>query len=333
MRAVRIWRERTTLVSYCTRRGKLGDPRMVSVSTVGRRGLKRVVTKMRDGRGRKRMPWVVSLQEDLVQEFERICKVGIKFSATMLTSMAKDLVRTSQNGAYDALMISGRLENPIVDLVTARWIQVFIYRFNTKGRSQSGKLQIFPEAQARIEQRVAFFLGTVARELMSRALKEDDIENADETHFVVNMDNGRTLAFRGDVAIRYADVTSECDGMKMMVRVSDGAGAKLENPFMVLRNSNAFYAIRGVPDDIPAVNYRTGPKGWIDKRVITQWVRERRLIGPLPSGPRRELFMNNCSSHGKTPELYQALSDIFTELRFSPANATHWIQPADSFVI
>ena len=70
---------------------------------------------------------------------------------------------------------------------------------------------------------------------MTGSLKEEDIENADETHFVVNMDNGRTFGFTGDVEVRYADVTSGGEGMTMMVRISGGKDAKLENPFMVLK--------------------------------------------------------------------------------------------------
>jgi hypothetical protein len=33
-------------------------------------------------------------------------------------------------------------------------------------------------------------------------------ENADETHFVVNMDNGRTQGMIGDGDVKYADVVS-----------------------------------------------------------------------------------------------------------------------------
>ena len=168
---------------------------------------------------------------------------------------------------------------------------------------------------------------------MTRSLKEEDIENADETQFVVNMDNGRTLGFRGDVEVRYADVTSGGEGMTMMVRISGGKDAKLENPFMVLKNQNSSYPIRGVPENVAGVSYRTGPKGWIDKRFMKEWIRERRAISPLSVGRKRILFMDNCGGHEKARELMDALTAINTEIRFFPANATHLIQPADSFVI
>ena len=159
MRALRIWRERETIVTYCAGRRKRGDPGMVSVSTVTRKGLKRVATKVKDGRGRKRTAWVVALRNDLVEEFERLRKIGIKFSAKTLRSMAKDLIRNSDSGAYYAAMLSGRPEKPIVDLITARWIQGSMYRYNIVGRSQSGKLQISPEAQVKNSAAGSSFFG------------------------------------------------------------------------------------------------------------------------------------------------------------------------------
>lgn len=66
------------------------------------------------------------------------------------------------------------------------------------------------------------FSGKVARELQSGELKEEDNENADETHFIINFDNGKTLRFRGDASVKYADVTSDGEGMTMMVRIFGG---------------------------------------------------------------------------------------------------------------
>ena len=48
------------------------------------------------------------------------------------------------------------------------------------------------------------------------------METLDETHFVVNLDNGMTLGFRGDTTIKYADVVSEGESMTLVVRISGG---------------------------------------------------------------------------------------------------------------
>jgi hypothetical protein len=50
------------------------------------------------------------------------------------------------------------------------------------------------------------------------------MENLDEMHFVVNLDNGHTLGFWGDISVTYAEVVSGGDSMTMVVRISGGGG-------------------------------------------------------------------------------------------------------------
>ncbi len=64
-------------------------------------------------------------------------------------------------------------------------------------------------------------------------MNENHIENADETHFVFNMDNGRTVGFRSQEHVRYADVTSRNEGIAMMVRINRGKDAHVEVPMLV----------------------------------------------------------------------------------------------------
>ena len=104
-------------------------------------------------------------------------------------------------------------------------------------------------------------------------------------------------------------------------------------PFLIFKNKDSNYPIRGVPDDVPGVSYKTGPKGWIDRRVMNVWLRERRAIAPLSNGRQRVLFMDNRGGHALTPQLEKALQEINTTIRFFPPNATDLLQTADSFVI
>lgn len=46
--------------------------------------------------------------------------------------------------------------------------------------------------------------------------------NADEIHFMINMDNGKTLGFCGDEHVPYADVTSGGEALTMLVRLNGG---------------------------------------------------------------------------------------------------------------
>ena len=48
------------------------------------------------------------------------------------------------------------------------------------------------------------------------------MENVDETHFVINLDNNRTLGFRGDTTVKYAKVVFGGDSMTIVIRISGG---------------------------------------------------------------------------------------------------------------
>lgn len=102
---------------------------------------------------------------------------------------------------------------------------------------------------------------------------------------------------------------------------------------MKLKNANSNYPIRGVPDNIPRVSYRTGPMVWIDSRVMKEWVKERQALSQLTDEKRRVIFTENCSGHAPMKQLKESLEEIKTSIRFLPLNATHIIQLADLIVI
>ena len=54
-------------------------------------------------------------------------------------------------------------------------------------------------------------------------------------HFVVNIDNGRILEFRGDTTIKYVEVVSSRDSMTMVIRISEG------QQFMIKKSYDDFY--------------------------------------------------------------------------------------------
>lgn len=53
----------------------------------------------------------------------------------------------------------------------------------------------------------------------------------------------------------------------------------------------------------------------------------------LPNGRRCVLFLDSCSSLNLTSELEAAASRINITVKYFPPNATHIVQPCDSFVI
>lgn len=191
---------------------------VTSFQVATRTGIKRHLSKARSGRGRKQSAWATALYKDLLDDFERLRKAGVKFNATLLRRLALRLITGSTSDAYYAHMTAPGTDQYISSYVTPRWVQHFMQRNGIVSRAQTGKLLVSPAKLEQIEREVAFHLGQVSREFRSGSLKEEDVFNADETHFVINMDNHKTLALKGDEHVKYADVVS-CDvGITMMVR-------------------------------------------------------------------------------------------------------------------
>lgn len=137
-------------------------------------------------------------------------------------------------------------------------------------RRQAGKPAVSPENQLRIEKAVAFDLGTLKISFDAGEIHEDFMESGDETHFVFNMDNGQSIAFRGAEEVRYADVVAVDEGMTTMVRITGGRYARIEPPMLVFQNQNSSYPIRNVTDKVAGFCYRSGPKRWMDQKVFKE---------------------------------------------------------------
>ena len=84
--------------------------------------------------------------------------------------------------------------------------------------------------QDHIEKTIAYHMGELRRGFESGDLNEGLLCNMDKTHFVINCDNGRTLGFRGDTEVKYADVVSGGIGMTMTVYITGGWRARISAP-------------------------------------------------------------------------------------------------------
>lgn len=71
-------------------------------------------------------------------------------------------------------------------------------------------------------------MGMVRHMLLEGCVDENDVGNADETHLIINVENGRTLGFAGMSDMKYADVVSGGEGVTMLLRLSDGRDARIE---------------------------------------------------------------------------------------------------------
>ena len=183
--------------------------------------------------------------------------LGAKFNYRNLQALGRHVLDNSETNEYHNQMLDPRTGKPLHKIISARFTQSFADRYGIVSRALTGKHKNSPRKMLFIEKQVAHHLGVLARQFRSGELKGDDVENADETHFVIDMDNGRTLGFSGQEEVKYADAVSGGEEMTMVVRISSGRDAKIE----AFKNANRSYPIRGVPDDICGVSYRSGPKG------------------------------------------------------------------------
>ena len=117
------------------------------------------------------------------------------------------------------------------------------------------------------------------------------VDNMDETHFVFNMDDHKTLSFRRSNKVNYANEVSGCDGFTMVLRLRGGIDAKLMEPFFIFKNRDRNYPMVNLPDSIHGVSYRTQPRAWMDNIVFDQWLREPHAISRDAENRTRHLWI------------------------------------------
>ncbi len=295
-----------------------------------------MLTKVAPRRGPKQAPWVNWLYPLIVDEFDRYRKMGVKFSPKLLVCLAKDiLVEMNHLDFPPNLQHKG---TTIIDRIDIRWIQRFQTVNNIDGRAQIGKLMLSPTRQQRIDKKIAFHLGQLAREFRAGTLDENLVENIDETHCKVNLDNGKTLGFRGDNDVKYTDVVSGGMGMTLMIRQTGEPHARIYNPCVIFQNISESYPIRGVPDDVPGVCYRTTKKSFITQKLWAQYLQEPRAHyheHATDRSKQRVIFVDNFNGHHDdgNGNMHAALESNNATICYLVAAATDKIQSCDSFVI
>lgn len=50
-------------------------------------------------------------------------------------------------------------------------------------------------------------------------MNDDDLSNASATHFVINVDNSRSLGFAGETDVRYADMVNGGEDFMILARL------------------------------------------------------------------------------------------------------------------
>ena len=110
---------------------------------------------------------------------------------------------------------------------------------------QTGNKSLSPEQIVSKNKHLSYNLGTLNRSY-DNSLDESTIEKFDETHVVLDMDNGRVLDFQGYNRVKYLDVASGRDYFTVYVRVSGGQSSRIEKNLFIFQISNGNHPISGI---------------------------------------------------------------------------------------
>lgn len=222
---------------------------------------------------------------------------------------------------------------PVSLCTTIRWVYHFMSSNHIVVKGQTAKITVSPEKQLFIEKSIAYHSRVLKRKFRRGIFDKDLIENAAETQFFINIEDGKTIGFIEDSHLNYADVFSAGKAMTMIMQIPEGSAAAFQTCVLILMFPSRLYSLRGVPDTVSGVCYRSLQKAWMDPTFWNAWLNERLAVGSLPDGECRVLYFNNCSSHVTTPEVFASFSKKKPNLRKFPGNAADMIQQVDAVLI
>ncbi|KAG3247168.1 hypothetical protein PI124_g8130 [Phytophthora idaei] len=195
------------------------------------------------GRGPKLGDHSSWLYPTLLTEFERLRKAGVKMSTRLLQVVAIALIGESQHPIFNKAFCFNDRE--FRGLVTPRRLQDFTDRFNIVYRRLKGKKQVSNDKQREIHVSVAMHLGEL-KQLFDEKLMDSNLQfNMDESHFVIDLDDGKTLDFRGSKHVKYRGIVSGREGITMCVLLRGGSNARIMCPMLIFRNKGSNYPIQG----------------------------------------------------------------------------------------
>lgn len=90
------------------------------------------------------MSSIDALHVDLRLKFDRLRRIGVKFSLKAMSDIAIHLIYTSRDDAYHASEMHPDIDELIITNVTTRSVQSFCERFQIVSRQLTGKLQLRP---------------------------------------------------------------------------------------------------------------------------------------------------------------------------------------------
>lgn len=116
------------------------------------------------------------------------------------------------------------------------WIQNFVNRFQIVSRAQMGNKIMNHKNENETDIYNACHLWNLSGLLEGRINDNYDIENADETNFVFNVDNGHTLKFFWNQIVKYTNIFDSAGGFKILDHVISGRHYRIEASYIVVDN-------------------------------------------------------------------------------------------------
>lgn len=298
---------------------------------LGGPAVRRSAIKAMTGRGRKRPEWKNVLHESLRDEFMRLRSAGVKINRVFLQEAAMALLLNDQV-PVSVQEVEQETEREIADVISIRWIDDFCDRFRIVTRRRTGNKTLSPETIERNNKFLSHHLGVLKR-MYDDGLDPSTVENYDETHMMIDMDNGCVLDFQGEKNVTYAEVSSGRDCFTVCFRISGRNGGRIEKPVVIFQNPNSNYPINGIADDIEGVTYRSSPTGWMSQQLFANYFGSPGIIEPLSGNRTRRLWIDSVRVHNHSDQLEMNLGTCQTELKRFQPNSTTVAQPLDQLLL
>ena len=218
------------------------------------------------------------------------------------------------------------------EAISFPWVYDFCHRHNITNRIRTGNKSLSPAQVAIINKYLSYHLGRLKRSY-DNSLDESTVENFDETHIVVYMDNGRVLYFQGSNRVTYLDVANGRDCFTVCMGISGGQNARIEKPLLIFQNPNGNYPISGIQDNVDGITYRSSPKGWMTAQMFVNYFSDPNIIQPLDNNSIRTIWIDSCRIHRESMHLVDALPLSRTELKRFQSNCTSTAQPLEQLLL
>ena len=204
----------------------------------------------------------------LILALQQYQKASVKFSCRLLIELAQFFL-FDPTSLYTIHSRDPKNNKLLSQKLIHNLVQQFMRLYNIIFLIQRGQLTYSSK-----KMQTTHHLGVLQKGFESGLFDENLMENVDETHFVVNLDNGHTLGFKRDTTMKYAEVVSGENSMIIVIKNFGGQRSMMKIPMLIFTNPSSNYPIPGLEDNILRICYRTSPKDWMDQFLIPKFFAE-----------------------------------------------------------